>query len=110
LPTTATAATLAERGQPALGVGLGQLGVQPFQHHLADAGRLPHPDRGGDHQDVGVHQLGADVRPLVAVALVGGDAELDAVVGDPDQVAVDVVVGERGEHLAAEEFAARRAG
>jgi hypothetical protein len=37
-------------------------------------------------------------------------AELDAVVGDPDEFAIDVVVGERGEHLAAEEFAARRAG
>ncbi|MEV4283013.1 hypothetical protein [Actinoplanes xinjiangensis] len=41
-------------------------------------------------------------------SLVGGDAEPYVVIGDPDELTVDIVVGERGQHLAAEQFRARR--
>jgi hypothetical protein len=99
---------LAEREHAPLVVGLGQFGVEAFQHHLAHAGRLTQPDRCRHDQDVGVHQLGTDSGPFVAVALVGGDTELHLVVHDADHLAVDVVIGERGEHLPTQQFCARR--
>ena len=53
-----------------------------------------HPDRGRDHQNVRVQGLAADSGPLAA-ALVDRDAEPDVVVHNPNDLAVDVMVGER---------------
>jgi hypothetical protein len=97
---------LAGGGLAALLVGLTEHGVEALEDHLGDRGRLAHPDRGGQHQDVGVEHLGADGRPLVAVTLVGGDPELDVVVDRADHLALDAVLLERVEHLGAEQLAA----
>ena len=40
--------------------------VEPLDDLLGDAGVVAEPDRPGDHEDVGVHHLRVDVRPLVA--------------------------------------------
>jgi len=50
---------LAVGQHPAPIVGLGQLGVEAFQHHLAHRRRLAEPDRRRHHEDVRVEQLAA---------------------------------------------------
>lgn len=93
---------LAVGRQTSLVVGLGQLGVQPLHHHLRDRRGLPHPDRGGDDDDVGLEELGADRRPEVTVPLVRADPEPDAVVNDPDDFAGDAVFAEGVEQVLAQ--------
>jgi hypothetical protein len=98
---------LAEGLQPALLVGLGQLGIQPFQDALRDAGVLAHPGRGGDQQDVGVHDLGADAGPGVPVAHVQLHTGLHIVVDDPHHLTGDLVLCEGLQQLFGEQDAAR---
>jgi len=68
---------------------------------------LPEPDRAGQHEDVGGEHLLPDLRPLVAVALVGRHAEPDVVVDDAHHLTAYAVLLERAQHLRAEQ---RRAG
>ena len=51
---------------------------------------MPHPDRRTHDQHVGGENLRENVRPLVAVALVGRDAGLHVVVGDTDVLAIGI--------------------
>ena len=64
--------------------------VQALDHHLGHAAADAEPDRRSDHDYVGGLDLVEDLGPLVAVALVGADAEGDAVVDDADDLAHDV--------------------
>jgi hypothetical protein len=98
---------LAERPQPALPVGLGQLGVQPFEYALAKTARLAHPGRGRQYQDVRSQKLPADGGPFVAVAHIGFDTGPDVVVGHSERAAADPVLGKFGQHLGREQVRAR---
>jgi hypothetical protein len=98
------------RDQPSRLVGLGQEGVHPFEHPLADAGRLPEPDRRPKHQDVGREDLLPEARPLVAVAQVRLNARRDVVVGDPADGPVDAEPRELRHDLRQQELATRRGG
>ena len=76
-------------------VGLGDEGVESFQHHLTDARRMPEPDGGGEHEDLRVEDGCADGGPAVAVSLVGRDPEAHALVDDAERGGgLDVVAGE----------------
>jgi hypothetical protein len=94
---------LAEGEHPTLVVDLPELGVEPLEDHLADRGGLAEPDRRRDHQDVGGEHLLADRRPAVVPSLVGGDAELHAVVDDPQHLDGHLAGGELGADVAGEQ-------
>ena len=64
--------------------------VEAFDHHLRDRAPHPEPDRRADADDVGREHLLEDARPLVALALVGADAEPHRVVGDAHDLGLDV--------------------
>ncbi len=86
LPTTATTATLPDRMGRPLVVGLGDLVVEPLEHHLAHRGRQTHPDRCGQHEHVSSENLLPDARPGVSVTLVGAHAKTHVMVDDADHV------------------------
>jgi hypothetical protein len=101
---------LAVGGQAAFVVGFGQYGVEAFQDALGDAGGVPDPAGGGDHQDVGGQDAFAQGGPVVAVAHVESHPRPHVVVDDPDGLALDTLLAQRGQHLFGRQPAAGRCG
>ncbi len=89
VPGDHDASHLVVQGVLAGGVPLVVGAVEPLDHHLGDAAAHAEPDRGADADDVGGLHLLEDLRPLIAVAFVGGHAERHVVIDDADDLGLD---------------------
>lgn len=69
---------------------------------------MAEPNRAADDQNLGLKDLPADRRPLVAVSLIGGDARLHVVISHADEFHVDLMLGQLEPNLRQEELATRR--
>ncbi len=76
-----------EGNRQAVVVGLGEHRVHALDHALDDAGGLSEPGGRRQHEDLGLEQLGVDVRPLITLAFVGGDARQEVQVDRADRLA-----------------------
>ena len=76
-----------EGNRQAVLVGLGEHRVHALDHALDDAGGLSEPGGCRQHEDLGFEQPRVDVRPLITLALVGGDARQEVQVDRTDRLA-----------------------
>src|SRR5690606_14007878 len=64
-------------------VSLTEKGIEPFQHALTHAARMPQPDRRPQDEDIRSQDSLAYAWPVIALTLVGCDAGLDVVIHCP---------------------------